>query len=65
MTKEETVKEIISFPLSYALFRDVLNEGKWDEEKLKYMDIGVLKDYLRDIKTLERNKERIKNGQYN
>jgi hypothetical protein len=29
------------------------------------MDIGVLKDYLRDIKTLERNKERIKNGEYN
>ncbi len=65
MTKEETVKEIISFPLSYALFRDVLKDGKWDEEKLKYMDIGVLKDYLRDIKTLERNKERIKNGEYN
>jgi hypothetical protein len=65
MTKEETVKEIISYPLSYALFRDVLKDGKWDEEKLKYMDIGVLKDYLRDIKTLERNKERIKNGEYN
>jgi|LakMenE18May11ns_1017448.scaffolds.fasta_scaffold9209763_2 hypothetical protein len=65
MTKEETVKEIISYPLSYALFRDALKDGKWDEEKLKYMDIGVLKDYLRDIKTLERNKERIKNGEYN
>jgi hypothetical protein len=65
MTKEETVKEIISYPLSYSLFRDALKDGKWDEEKLKYMDIGVLKDYLRDIKTLERNKERIKNGEYN
>ena len=63
--KEEIIKEIISYPLSYALFRDVLKDGKWDEEKLKYMDIGVLKDYLRDIKTLERNKERIKNGEYN
>ena len=63
--KEEIVKEIMSFPVSYALFRNVIKDGNWDEEKLKYMEIGDLRDYCRDIKTFERNKERIKNGEYN
>jgi len=63
--KEETIKEIITYPVSYALFRQVLKDGKWDEEKLEYMDIKDLVDYLRDIKTFERNKERLKNGEYN
>lgn len=65
MSKEEVIKEIIGFPVSYALFRGILKDGKWDEEKLKYMEINDLKYYLRDIKTFERNKERIKNGEYN
>lgn len=63
--KEEIIKEIITFPVSYALFRNVLKEGKWDKEKLEYMDIKDLTDYLRDIKTLERNKEKLRNGEYN
>lgn len=65
MNKEEIIQEIVKFPVSYALFRNVLKEGKWDKEKLEYMDIKDLVDYLRDIKTLERNKERLRNGEYN
>ena len=64
MTKEEIVKEIMKYPLSYALFRDALKDGKWNEEKLTYMEINNLKDYLRDIKTFERNKEKLKDGNY-
>lgn len=62
--KEEIVKEIMTYPLSYGLFRDALKDGKWNEEKLTYMELNQLKDYLRDIKTIERNKEKLKNGNY-
>lgn len=62
--KEEIIAEIVTYPVSYALFRQVLKDGKWDEEKLEYMDIKDLTDYLRDIKTFERNKERLRNGEY-
>jgi hypothetical protein len=55
-TKEEIVNEIVSQPLSYALFRECLKDGKWDREKLEFMDIVELNYYLRDIKTFERNK---------
>lgn len=63
--KEEIIKEIVAYPVSYGLFRDAVKNGSWDEEKLKYMDIKDLTDYLRDIKTFERNKERLRNGEYN
>lgn len=61
MKKEEIIEEIVKFPVSYALFKDALKNGNWDKEKLLYMDTVVLTDYLRDIKTFERNKERIRN----
>ena len=60
--KHKLVEEIITFPNSYALFKECLKEGAWDKTKLQYMDLHELKDYLRDIKTFERNKKRL-NGE--
>jgi hypothetical protein len=57
MSKEEIIEEIASYPLSYSLFRGFLKDGKWDKEKLSFMEIHELKEYLRDIKTFERNKK--------
>lgn len=55
-TKEEIINEIVGYPISYSLFRDCLKDGKWNKEKLEFMDIVELNAYLRDIKTFERNK---------
>jgi len=55
--KEQVIEELIKFPLSYALMWGFKNEKGWDEEKLKYLELNILKDYLRDAKTIEVNKK--------
>jgi hypothetical protein len=60
--KEQIVKEIMTFPISYGLYRDAVDDGNWNNQKLMFTEIGILKDFLRDIKTFERNKKLI-NGQ--
>ena len=60
--KEQIVKEIMTFPISYGLHRDAVDDGNWNNQKLMFTEIGILRDFLRDIKTFERNKKLI-NGQ--
>lgn len=54
--KEEIIKEIMEYPIKYAVLYGYNKDGKWDEERLKFTELSDLKDKLRDIKTFERNK---------
>lgn len=57
--KENLVKEIINYPLSYAKMWDFLENGVWNENKLMFTELVNLKQYLNDIKTFERNKQQL------
>lgn len=59
MNREEIVNEIITYPLSYALMWGFLEDGKWFKEKLLLTDLSVLKNYLYDMKTIEKNKKEL------
>lgn len=56
MNRESIIKEIMTYPLSYALMFHFYEDGKWDENKLKVLEINDLNMYLRDMKTIEKNK---------
>ena len=47
--KEETIKEIITYPVSYALFRQVLKDGKWDYLKPDTVDIPIDSGYEKKV----------------
>ena len=53
--KEKIIKEMCNMPTKYGVYKTLLKDGKWDVEKLKYLDLHELKSMLRDYKTFERN----------
>lgn len=57
--KQEIIKKIIEFPERYSILMGVDKEGKWDEQKLEFLEIHRLNDVLRDLQTFKRNIERI------
>lgn len=59
MGKEQIIEEIIKYPAMYGLHNGSSEKGIWNKEKLLYMDVGILKDFYRDIKTFERNKKEL------
>lgn len=61
--KQELVNEIIEYDYKYALIMGMNKDGKWDREALEYLEIHRLNDILRDLKTFERNKQRLENGE--
>lgn len=61
--KEKVIKELLTYPDSYGVYLNLMNENKWDVEKLKCSDIILLQGLLRDVKTFERNKKMIHGGQ--
>lgn len=58
--KETIVEEILTYPDSYGVYLNLLDNGVWDKEKLRLSDIMLLTDLLRDIKTFETNKKRLR-----
>lgn len=58
--KETIIEEILTYPDNYGIYLNLLDNGVWDKEKLRLSDIMLLTDLLRDIKTFETNKKRLR-----